>query len=344
MAFTITTRTAAALAALLVAAGTCTVQAQDATTPAAPPAPAAGAATAAQPEPPRNPADVVARVADQTITEGELAAARQQFAAELQQVPEAQQRSLMLDALVNMELFAKGARDANLNQGPEFQARRDFLELQALRNAYVEEVIVKSVTPEELQNAYQTLVVAQHKPEEQARARHILVETEDEAKKIIADLQGGAAFEELAKQSKDPSGQNGGDLGYFSRGQMVPPFEEAAFALEPGAVTQAPVQSEFGWHVIKLEDKRTSQPPALAEIEGELRNHLLRGKFEAALAALREKYPVEIVGQAGEAGGTAAPGGAPAPAAVPVPAGEAPSAAPASEPPAAPAGEAQPQN
>ena len=331
MAFTIKRKTAVCLAALMVATGTPAAWAQD---PAAPAAPATEAAPAAQAEPARNPTDVVARVADQTITEAEVAMARKEFASELQQVPEAQQRGLVIDALVNMELLAQAARDANLEDTENFALRRQFLELQALRNAYVEEVIVSSLTQEELQKAYETLVVAQHKPAEQVRARHILVETREEAEKIIADLKGGAAFEELAKQSKDPSGQNGGDLGYFGRGQMVPPFEQAAFAMEPGALTETPVQSEFGWHVIKVEEKRMSAPPALSEVEDELRNHLLRGKFEAAMAALRDKYPIEIVGRPAAAGGGAAPAGG-APAAATPEGGAAP---------AAPATSGQPQN
>ena len=94
-------------------------------------------------------------------------------------------------------------------------------------------------------------------------ARHILVDTKEEAEKIIDDLKGGASFEELAKQSKDPSGQNGGDLGFFGEGQMVPEFEKAAFALEPGQFTQEPVQTQFGWHVIKVEEKRMSAAAGL---------------------------------------------------------------------------------
>ena len=318
MAFTITTRTAVCAAALLVGAGAFSARAQDAAQPAAPAAQSAPAAQAApaQTEVQRNPEDVVARVADQTITEAEVDIARAEFAAELQQVPPEQQRSLIIDALINMKLLAKAARDAKLDQTPEFEARRHFIELQALRNAYVQDVIVGSLTPEELQAGYESVVVAQHKPQEQVRARHILVESKEEAEKIIADLKGGAAFEELAKQSKDPSGQNGGDLGYFGRGQMVPPFEQAVFALDVGAITEEPVQSQFGWHVIKLEEKRMSTPPALAEVEGELRNHLLRGKFESAMAALRDKYEVEIVAPPGATGGgspaAAPPASAPA--------------------------------
>jgi peptidyl-prolyl cis-trans isomerase C len=222
-----------------------------------------------------------------------------------------------------MQLMAQGAHDAGLDKGPEFDRRVEFLRLQALRNVFVEHEVVKNVADSELQQAYQTLVVAQHKPEQQVHARHILVETKEQADKIIEQLKGGASFEELAKQSKDPSGQNGGDLGFFGPGQMVPPFEKAAFALAPGEFTQEPVQSEFGWHVIKVEEKRMSQPPTFDEVKDQLKNYVLRQKFEQVTAALREKYPVEIIDP------TAMP---PAPPAPPAPATGEPAPAPAPAP------------
>jgi peptidyl-prolyl cis-trans isomerase C len=288
MPFTTKTRAAVLAAALLVAAGGLAVHAQD--NQAAQPAPAA------QPESARNPTDVVARVGDRAITEQDIDTARREFASELGRIPPEQQHSVLVDAIVNMQLFAMAAHDAGFDQTPEFAARLQFLQQQALRDVYVEKEIVGSLTPEELQKSYQDLVVAKFKPEEQVRARHILVDSEDEAKKIIEQLNGGAKFEDLAKQSKDPSGQNGGDLGFFGRGQMVPEFEQAAFALEPGKFTETPVKSQFGWHVIKLEEKRMSTPPTFEEVQDELKNHLLRQKFDAAMTALRDKYKVEIVG------------------------------------------------
>jgi len=358
----------AACVAALFAAGTLAVRAQDPvpgaaevpSQPAAPapaetaPAPAAEApaaeapaaaaseAPAAAAEPAVDPSAVVARVGEREITERQVEIARQEFGTELNQVPEAQRRGVIVDALINMELLAQAARDAGLDKGDDFEARLDFLKQQALRNAYVEREIVPTVTPEELQKGYESFVVGEFKPQEEIRARHILVDTKEQAEKIIADLKAGGSFEELAKQSKDPSGQNGGDLGFFGKGSMVPPFEEAAFALEPGKYTETPVQTEFGFHVIKVEEKRMSQPPKLEEIEGELRNFLLRRKFESVMATLRDKYPIEIVqpvpaGDAAPAADAPAAEGADAPAASEAPAAsDAPAEAPA-------AGE-QPQN
>ena len=257
---------AVSAAALMSAAVTLAVRAQD-TAPTPAPAPAAEA-PAALTEPPRDPSTVVAKAGSAEVTEGDIALAQEAFAEELGRVPEAQQRSVLVDAVVNLLLMAQGAKDAGLDQGPEFERRLAFLKLQALRNAYVENQVVKNVTDAELQQSYQTLVVAQHKPEQQVHARHILVDTKEQAEKIIEELKGGAKFEDLAKQSKDPSGQNGGDLGFFGPGQMVPPFETAAFALEPGKFTEEPVQTEFGFHVIKVEEKRMSAAADLRRGEG----------------------------------------------------------------------------
>jgi peptidyl-prolyl cis-trans isomerase C len=337
MLFTTKARTAVCAAALVLGWSALEVRAQDTTTepvevpPAAsePATPPAG--EAAQGEPARNPNDVVAKVGDNVITEQDVTIARQEFASELGNVPENEQRGLLIDALVNMEMLAQAARDAGLDKGPAFEQRLEFMKAQALRNLFVEQNIVNAIAPEDLQAGYDRLVRSEHKPQEEVHARHILVDTKEAAEQIITDLKAGASFEELAKQSKDPSGQNGGDLGFFGRGQMVKPFEDAAFALQPGAITEQPVQSQFGWHVIRLEEKRMSEPPALADVEDQLRNYLLREKFQATLAELRAKYDVEIVGQAAEPAPAQPEGTAPAGAAPATDESEAPASEPAEE-------------
>jgi peptidyl-prolyl cis-trans isomerase C len=331
--FKFKTMTAVSAVLVMSAAVALSVRAQD-QAPATE-APATEAPAAAAPvELPRDPTAVVAKVGEVTVTEREVSFAQEAFATELANVPKEQWRSVLVDAVVNMKLMALGAQDAGLDKGQEFEDRLAFLKLQTMRNAYVEQAIVKEVTDADMQAAYKTLVVDQHKPEEQIHARHILVDTKEAAEKIIADLKAGKSFEELATQSKDPSGQNGGDLGFFGKGQMVPPFETAAFALQPGQFTQEPVQSEFGWHVIKLEEKRLSEPPPFDQVKDELRNHVMRQKFEQVIGALRDKYPIEILdptampppppteAPAGSAPaeGTAPPAEAPAPAPEPAPA------------------------
>ena len=131
----------------------------------------------------------------------------------------------------------------------------------------------------------------------EVHARHILVETEDEAKAIIAELKNGGDFAKIAgEKSKDPgSAAQGGDLGYFSRGQMVPPFEEAAFNLEVGSITETPVKSDFGFHVIKVEDKRKQAPPAFDQVQARLRDLLIREKFAATLASLKEAAKIDVL-------------------------------------------------
>ena len=142
---------------------------------------------------------------------------------------------------------------------------------------------------------YDTEIAALPKQEE-VNARHILVKTEEEAKAVIADLDAGKDFAELAKtKSEDSNKDDGGDLGWFSKGRMVPEFEEAAFALEKGAYTKTPVQSQFGFHVIKLEDRRDVQPPALEQVEPQVRQLVMRDKYLALIEKAKAEQTVEIM-------------------------------------------------
>ncbi len=256
---------------------------------------ASEAPAAEAPAPMRDPKAVVARVGDKEVTEGDIELAREAFAAELSQVAPDQQRSVTIDAYINLELMAQAARDAGLDQTEAFEQRLEFLKLQALRNLFIQENLLGALTDEEVQAGYQSLVVETHEPKPTIRARHILVETKEAAEKIIEELNGGAAFEELAKQSIDPSGQRGGDLGFFPRGQMVKPFEDAAFALQPGETVEEPVETQYGWHVIKVEEQGVTEPPPLMQIEAELRSYLNRQKFEMLIAGLRDEYTVEMI-------------------------------------------------
>jgi peptidyl-prolyl cis-trans isomerase C len=196
------TITAVSAVVLLSAAVTFAVHAQDSAPAPAPDAAAPAADTAAPPEPPRDPTTVVAKAGSAEITEGDIALAQEAFASELANVPKEQQRSVLVDAIVNMQLMAQGAQAAGLDKGPEFDRRLQFLRLQALRNVFVQHEVVKNVPDSELQQAYQTLVVAQHKPEQQVHARHILVDTKEAAEKIIADLKGGVKGSEWPERRR----------------------------------------------------------------------------------------------------------------------------------------------
>ena len=126
------------------------------------------------------------------------------------------------------------------------------------------------------------------------RARHILVKSEDEAKAVIKELDGGADFAKLASEkSIGPSKAQGGDLDYFGRGQMVKEFEDAAFGLEAGAYTETPVRTQFGWHVIKVEDKRKSEPPTFEEAESALGQEMSQEIAEALMRELTEKATIQ---------------------------------------------------
>lgn len=240
------------------------------------------------------PETVVATVGGQSITEADLAFAAEDMAQELSQMPPDQQRPFLLRILIDMKVMSAAAREAGMDQTDLFARRKAYLEERALRRAYFSDAIASSVTEESVRAAYDELV-AQFQPQPEIRASHILVETEEKAKELKAEIDGGADFATLAKENSiDPGASNGGDLGFFSKGMMVAPFEEAAFALaNPGDVSE-PVQSQFGWHIIKLEEKRESQPPAFEQVAGRLQQQELMKAFSAKVETLMENAKIDI--------------------------------------------------
>jgi peptidyl-prolyl cis-trans isomerase C len=238
--------------------------------------------------------DVVATLNGQPITEQDLAMTLSDLQDQLGQVPPEGRRAAALTALVDIRELAEKAEAADLDKTDEFKSRLAFLRQRALHNAYFRAEVVDKVTDEEVRARYDKEVAATP-PENEVRARHILLKTEEEAKAVIAELDAGAKFEDVAKEkSTGPTGPNGGDLGYFTRGRMVPEFEEAAFALDVGAYTEKPVKTQFGWHVIKLEDKRLVQPPAFADVQDQIRSVLLRERYFNLLNSLRSEAKIEI--------------------------------------------------
>lgn len=255
--------------------------------PAPPAAEAPGAAV--------TPDTVVATVGGETITEADIAFAAEDLQQELAQMPPEERRPFLVTVLIDMKVMAKAAREQEMDQTETFKRRLQYLEERALRRAYFSETIAAGVTPEAVQKAYDEFVAA-FQPQEEVHARHILVATKEDADAIKAELAAGKPFEQLAtEKSTDPSGaQNGGDLGFFSRGMMVKPFEDAAFALtEPGQISE-PVESQFGWHIIKLEEKRQSKPPTLEEVGQQLQQQVMFKAFEDAVATLKEGLAIEI--------------------------------------------------
>lgn len=238
--------------------------------------------------------NVVATLNGQQITEADLALAEQQLGAQVGRLPEAERRVALLSALIDLKLLANAAVEQKIDQTEEFKRQQEFLRSQALHSAFIEKNVIDQITDDEVKARYDEEVKKLTMPEE-VHARHILVESEDEAKAIIKQLDDGGNFEEIAKEkSKDGAAANGGDLGYFTKGRMVPEFETAAFAIEPGSYSKEPVQTQFGWHVIKVEDKRQQPAPAFEEVSDEVRAVIVREKYVAALKEIRGKADVVI--------------------------------------------------
>ena len=281
-------RLATCALALGLSAAVAPVMAQDAPAPATPAAPAA-------PAKPVDPRAVVATVNGQQITEGDLQLAEQDLDQQFAQLPPEAKRGAALSAVIEIKLLAGDAVKKGLDKDPQFEARMAFLRDRALHTALVESEVAKKVTDQEIRARYDQ-EIANTPPVNEVHARHILVNTKEEAEAIIKELEGGKKFEDLANEkTTDPSGKTtGGDLGWFGPGRMVPEFETAAMALEPGAYTKTPVQSQFGWHVIKVEDKRVQQPPAFEQVKEQVRSILLREKYFALVKQVRGEAKVDI--------------------------------------------------
>ena len=241
---------------------------------------------------------VVATVNGQPVTETDLEIAIADLEQQFAQLPAEQRRAAALSAVIEIRLLAAEAESKGLAEGDEFERRMDMLRQRALHSAYIEQEVAGLVTDEAVRARYDE-EIAKIPASEEVRARHILVETEEEATAIIKQLDEGGNFEEIAKEkSTDGAAAQGGDLGYFGAGQMVPEFEQAAFAMEVGAHSAEPVKSQFGWHVIKLEDKRAKQPPAFEQVSEQLRSVLVRDAYMKAVNDLRAAADVEIEDEA----------------------------------------------
>lgn len=254
--------------------------------------------------------DVVARVNGKDITAAEVQMAADVFGEQLAQVPEAQRRPMIVGALIDMHVMADAAKAAGTADSPKYKARMAFLEAQALRNTYVEDELQGKISDEDIKARYEK-DIAGFVPPEEVHARHILVKTEDEANAILKQLADGGNFEAIAKEkSQDPgSKDNGGDLGFFAKGQMVPEFEAEAFALKPGETSTKPVKSQFGYHIIKVEERRTQPVPTLDQVREQVIQMVQRDKYQEALAKMHAEAKIEILDP------TAAPAAPAAPAA-----------------------------
>jgi peptidyl-prolyl cis-trans isomerase C len=238
---------------------------------------------------------VLAKIGSAEITEAEANMAAVDLDPQFAKLPPEQRRLAAISALIDIKAMALKGADAKLDATDSFKSRMSFLHDRALHNAYFESEVINKITDKEVRARYDKELSATP-PENEIHARHILVKTIEEAKDVIKQLDGGASFEELAKaKSTDGAAAQGGDLGYFSSGQMVPEFEKAAMALEVGAYTKEPVQTQFGFHVVKVEDKRAKQPPEFDKVKDQVRNVVLQENYVKSVKAIRDELKVEYV-------------------------------------------------
>jgi len=238
---------------------------------------------------------VVAKVNDIAITEGDLKLAEDEIGRDLGNLPESTKRRVLVEFLIENNLFAKAAEKADLSKGASFDERMKYWRNRALRDAYFEKQINSSVSEAAAKTFYDDQVKGL-KPKEEIQARHILVDTEEKARELKKKIAEGADFAALAKEnSKDPGTKDdGGMLGYFSAGQMVPTFEQAALALKKGEVSD-PVKSQFGWHLIKLEDRRQKPPPSFEDVKDRILASMIHQRAQAVAAKLREDAKIEYI-------------------------------------------------
>lgn len=243
------------------------------------------------------PDTVIATVNGDPITAGELALAGAEFADQLGQVPADRRDAAVLDLVINMRLASVAAEAEGMDALPQVTSRLDLARKRTLYSEFLRSRFVAAITPESVKARYDE-EMANYVPAEEIRARHILVNNDQEAMavEIIAELDAGGDFAKIAaEKSQDPgSGASGGDLGWFGRGMMVKPFEEAAFALEPGQYTKTPVKSDFGWHVILVEEKRMETPPTFEQEGPRIEQDLVRETFDREIGSLREAAKIEF--------------------------------------------------
>ena len=237
---------------------------------------------------------VVAVVDGQELRRSDLEEAAASLPEQYRQMPLPMIYDLLLDRVIDFELLAREAERLDLGEEPEVQPALERARADVLRNALVQRQVLEGTSEDRLRERYEELKESEDFVREEVHARHILLESEEEAQAVIDELREGADFAALAgERSTDPSAErNAGDLGYFAREQMVEEFADAAFELEVGEVSPEPVQSQFGWHVIEVLDRRSVEP-SFAETEPQLRQELAREAITSLLAGLREDAEIE---------------------------------------------------
>ena len=236
---------------------------------------------------------VVAIVGSERIYLAEILAMARRLPEQAQNMPLQAVYPQLLQRAVDSRLVTAAGRAAGYADNDQVKEQLRFAEDQIIREVFLREQITGSMSEEKLQDLY-TQQARNFSGEEEVKARHILVDSEEEARAIIEELDAGADFSELAQdRSTGPSAASGGDLGWFGPGQMVPEFSTAAFALEPGGYTGEPVKTQFGWHVILAEDRRESEVPSFEDVRPQLANMLTQQLLVTLLEKLRADAEIE---------------------------------------------------
>jgi peptidyl-prolyl cis-trans isomerase C len=229
------------------------------------------------------------------VTEADMRYAENELGGELANLPPEVKRRALAEYLIDNSLFADAAEAAKLSATPEYDQQMGYLKRRVLRELYFNKTLKDTIKDDEAKKVYDERV-AKLQPEDEISASHILVDTEDKAKELKAKLSAGADFAQLAKENSTDTGSKdqGGALGFFGRGQMVPEFEAAAFKLEKGQISD-PVHTNFGWHIIKVDDKRKKEPPSFAAVKDTIMNSLIVRKAQDAATEMRGKAQIEYV-------------------------------------------------
>jgi peptidyl-prolyl cis-trans isomerase C len=237
---------------------------------------------------------VVARVDGAEIRQSDLAIAEEDVGSNLQQMTGDARRDYLINYVSDVMLVAKAAEAKKVGDSNDFKQRLAFARNKLLMETLLQSEAKAAVSDTALRQVYDD-AAKQIATDQEVRARHILVGTEAEAKAVLAELKKGGDFAELAKQkSKDPGSAEGGDLGYFSKDQMVPEFAEVAFRLAPGQLSD-PVKTDFGWHIIRVEDKRSRQIPEFDQVKGQIETYVMRRAQVDLVSKLREGAKIERV-------------------------------------------------
>ena len=236
---------------------------------------------------------IVANVNNEDISLETMIHAMNELPPEIQSQPFMSYYEDLLERVIDIKLFAQEGKKMKLDEEPSVRAAIDFVIEKVLMQAFLSKYVQENLKEENLKSSYNNFI-ADETSREEIKASHILMDTESEAIDVINMLNNGDDFAELAKnKSTGPSGPSGGDLGWFKRGQMVPPFEKAAFSLNKNEISQRPVQTQFGWHVIKIFDKRIPEAPSYESMKSKLIQDLERKIVSKKIQDLRNDALIE---------------------------------------------------